>query len=55
MFDKLSFYLKKNPLKFTFKDNIYNDESIFSDSIKCDFAGWYNSEKDIKTQLNFIL
>ena len=32
MFDKLSFYLKKNPFEFDFKDNIYNSESIFLDS-----------------------
>jgi len=42
MFDKLSFYLKKNPFEFDFKDNIYNSESIFLDSIKSDFIGWHH-------------
>lgn len=54
IFDKLSSYLKKNPFEFDFKDNIYNDESIFLDSIKSNFAGWYDP-KDIKNQINYIL
>lgn len=54
IFDTLSSYLKKNPFEFDFKDNVYNDESIFLDSIKSDFAGWYDP-KDIKNQIDYIL
>lgn len=54
IFDKISSYLRKNPLEFDFKDNIYNSESIFLNSIKSNFAGWYDI-KDIKRQVGYIL
>ena len=54
IFDNLSFYLDKNPFEFDFEDNAYNDESIFLDSIKSDFAGWYDS-KDIKNKIDYVL
>ena len=40
-------------MAFTFKDNAYNCEKFFQDSISSNFAGWYNPG-DISNQIKFI-
>ena len=54
MFDELRKLMAKDISRMTFDANMYLSEDFFEESIRNNFAGWYN-ESEIHNNIDFIL